>query len=195
MLSNLPFSKDTPASLAGHLLIATAAVDDSCFERSVIYMCAHNAEGAMGIIVNAPVAEVDIEGIFDQLNIRHNEHASHLPIHFGGPVEAHRGFVVHSAEHPVPDSIVCRDGIAVTANISVLHELAQGRGPAQSMLVLGYAGWSPGQLESEIEQGSWLVVPANKKLIFDTDNETKHAVALSTLGIDMGHLSSTVGHA
>ena len=195
MISNLVSSKDKSASLAGHLLVATHAVDDSCFERSVIYMCAHNEEGAMGVIINAPVAEVDIEDIFDQLKISHDDHARHLPIHFGGPVEAHRGFVLHSAEEAASDSIVCQDGIAVTANIAILQDLAAGKGPAQSMLVLGYAGWSPGQLESEIEQGSWLIVPANKTLVFDTQNETKHATALSALGIDMGHLSSTVGHA
>ena len=121
--------------------------------------------------------------------------SAQLPIHFGGPVESNRGFVLHSDEYASNESLIRQDGIAVTASVSILKELAQGNGPAQGMLVLGYAGWSPGQLESEIETGSWIVVPASKKLVFETDNETKWAVAVSSLGFDMGHYSTVVGHA
>lgn len=182
-------------SLEGHLLIATPVVQDTCFARSVIYMCAHNESGAMGIIINYPVENLDIKEIFDQLDIHSQKHANTLPVHFGGPVEANRGFVVHSAEFASSESLIQRNGIAVTASINVLEEIARGNGPSQGMLVLGYAGWSPGQLEQEIEGGSWMIVPASKQLVFDTDNETKWNVAISTLGIDMGHYSSDVGHA
>jgi putative transcriptional regulator len=183
-------------SLEGHLLIATPVVQDTCFARSVIYMCAHNEAGAMGIIINYPVENLDIREIFEQLDINSVQKAHALPVHFGGPVEANRGFVVHSADdYASNESLIQRNGVAVTASINVLQELAKGQGPAQGMLVLGYAGWSPGQLEQEIEGGSWIVVPATKQLVFDTDNETKWNVAISTLGIDMGHYSTDVGHA
>jgi putative transcriptional regulator len=183
-----------PGSLEGHLLIATPMVQDTCFARSVIYMCAHNEAGAMGIIVNYPVENLDIKEILAQLDIQ-GAQARTLPVHFGGPVEANRGFIVHSAEYASGESLIQRNGIAVTASINVLEALAKGQGPAQGMLVLGYAGWSSGQLEQEIEGGSWIVVPASKQLVFDTDNETKWNVAISTLGIDMGHYSTEVGHA
>jgi putative transcriptional regulator len=182
-------------SLAGHLLIATPVVQESCFARSVIYMCAHNEAGAMGMIINYPVESVDIKEIFSQLAIDGNPLGRTFPIHFGGPVESNRGFVLHSDEYATEGSLIRQDGIAVTASVSVLKELAQGNGPAQGMLVLGYAGWSPGQLESEIETGSWIVVPASKQLVFETDNETKWNVAVSSLGFDMGHYSTVVGHA
>jgi putative transcriptional regulator len=182
-------------SLAGHLLIATPVVQESCFARSVIYMCAHNEAGAMGMIINYPVESVDIKEIFSQLSINNGNPGLSLPVHFGGPVESNRGFVVHSDEYASDESLIRQDGIAVTASISVLKELAQGTGPAQGMLVLGYAGWAPGQLESEIESGSWIVVPASKKLVFETENDTKWNVAVSSLGFDMGHYSTDVGHA
>jgi putative transcriptional regulator len=182
-------------TLAGHLLIATPVVQETCFARSVIYLCAHNPEGAMGIIVNYPVENINIDEIFDQLSIDHKLQARALPIHFGGPVESSRGFVVHSSDYVSDESLIRKNGISVTASISVLQALAQGKGPAQGMLVLGYAGWSPGQLEAEIENGSWIVVPASSQLVFDAANETKWTMALSTLGIDMGHYSTAVGHA
>jgi len=182
-------------SLAGHLLIATPVVQESCFARSVIYLCAHNEAGAMGMIINYPVQSIDIKEIFAQLAIDSDTPARALPIHFGGPVESNRGFILHSDEYASGESLIRQDGIAVTASISILQELAQGKGPAQGMLVLGYAGWSPGQLEAEIESGSWIVVPASRQLVFDTDNETKWNVAVSSLGFDMGHYSTVVGHA
>jgi len=182
-------------SLAGHLLIATPVIQESCFARSVIYMCAHNEAGAMGMIINYPVDNINIKEIFDQLEIVRQAQARDLPVHFGGPVEANRGFIVHSAEYASDESLIRKDGIAVTASISVLKALAEGSGPAQGLLVLGYAGWASGQLELEIEGGSWIVVPATKQLVFDTANDTKWNVAISTLGIDMGHYSTDVGHA
>lgn len=188
-------TQEKNGSLAGHLLVATAVVQDSCFARSVVYLCAHNEAGAMGMIVNYPVENLHLKDILDQMNIRTAPAAGNLPVHFGGPVEANRGFVLHSTDYHAPESLIAKDGIAVTASISVLHALAAGNGPAKGMLVLGYAGWAPGQLEAEIEAGSWIVVPANGSIVFDTDNTTKWNLAVSALGIDMGHFSTEVGHA
>lgn len=182
------------SGLEGQLLIATPAVQDSCFARSVIYMCAHNASGAMGIIINYPVENLDIKEILDQLEIN-GAHARTLPVHFGGPVEAGRGFVLHSTDYVSKESIIEGNGIAVTASVSILQDISQGRGPKNRILILGYAGWSAGQLESEIEEGSWMVVPASHKLLFDIENDSKWNVAVGTLGIDIGHYSSEVGHA
>ena len=189
----LPINND--GTLAGHLLIATSVVQDSCFARSVIYLCAHSAAGAMGIIVNYPVDNIGIKDVFAQLSIPNQGAARDIPIHFGGPVEANRGFVVHSADSDTQESLINKDGIAVTASVSILQKLAEGQGPAKGMLVLGYAGWSPGQLEAEIEGGSWIVVPASTQLVFDNSNATKWTQAISSLGFDVGHFSSDVGHA
>ena len=195
MITNMNASKDNNNSLTGHLLIATPLVQDSYFARSVIYLCSHNDEGAMGMIVNNPVENVDMQDILEQLEIDSQIKLRDFPIHFGGPVEANRGFVVHSSDYTTQGSMIEKNGVVVTANVSILQALAQGKGPDQGMLVLGYAGWSAGQLESEIESGSWIVVPASRKLVFDTDNEIKWNVAIATLGFDMGNYSTTVGHA
>jgi putative transcriptional regulator len=196
MADRMKPENDNSGTLAGHLLIATPVVRDSCFARSVIYLCAHNESGAMGIIINYPVENVHLQDILEQLEIEHQSLKSRkFPIHFGGPVEANRGFVLHSTDYKTEGSLIAKDGIAVTSNIAVLQDLAAGKGPSQGMLVLGYAGWAPGQLESEIEAGSWITVSANKKIVFDTHNETKWNTAISSLGIDMGHFSTDVGHA
>lgn len=187
--------KDMKGSLAGHLLVATPQIQESCFTRSVIYMCAHNESGAMGVIVNSAIDTVAISEVYEQLEIGGGEMGKDFPVHFGGPVEANRGFVLHSTDYASPDSVIESDGIAVTASIGILQELGKGAGPERGMLILGYAGWSPGQLESEIESGSWMVVPASPKLVFDTDNDLKWHLAMSTLGIDIGHYSSDIGHA
>ena len=188
-------SSASDGSLAGNLLIATPVVQGSCFDRSVIYMCAHNHEGAMGIIVNYPVVTVQLKEVFDQLNIESAVPMPDVPIHFGGPVESYRGFIMHSAESAPHDAVFARSGTAVSASMNSLQKIAEGKGPNKGLLMLGYAGWAPGQLESEIEAGSWIVIPATRKLVFDTDNESKWNVAVATLGFDMGHFSSQVGHA
>lgn len=182
-------------SLAGLLLAATPAIESGCFARSVIYLCSHNSQGAMGIIVNYPIDNVDMTEVFDQLSIPAKAGARHLPIHFGGPVEAGRGFMVHSDDFSSPEPLIAQDGMVVSANASVLHALAEGKGPHKGLLTLGYSGWSPGQLESEIESGSWLTVPATSSLVFAEDNDTKWNLAVGSLGIDMGHFSTVVGHA
>jgi len=158
-------------------------------------LCAHNHEGAMGIIINYPVATVQLDEIFEQLQIKPVESAPDVPIHFGGPIESYRGFVMHSSDHVPQDALFAKDGIVVSASVNILQKIAQGNGPSHGLLMLGYAGWGAGQLESEIESGSWIVVPATKKLVFDTQNDAKWNVAIASLGFDMGHFSSQVGHA
>lgn len=186
---------DKPGSLAGHLLVATPLIQESCFTRSVIYLCAHNEAGAMGVIVNNNIDSVHIGDVFEQLNIRSENSPTEFPIHFGGPVEPSRGFVLHSSDLITEDSVMDANGLALTASLSMLQLVADGVGPKQGMLLLGYAGWSPQQLESEIEGGSWIVIPATQQLVFETDNDLKWSVAVGSLGIDIGHLSSDIGHA
>ena len=195
MQTQIIFSKDTKGSLAGHLLVATPQIQESCFARSVIYMCAHNDEGAMGVIINTTIDSIGIVDVFNQLDISGELRPQAFPVHFGGPVEANRGFVLHSTDYSSGESLIEANGIAVTASISILQNIGKGMGPQQGMLILGYAGWSPGQLESEIESGSWMVVPASPKLVFTADNDLKWNLAMGTLGIDIGHYSCDVGHA
>jgi putative transcriptional regulator len=181
-------------SLVGKFLVATPSLQESCFNRAVIYVCSHNEAGAMGLIVNYPVENVGVDDIMEQLNII-NTSSWRLPIHFGGPVESNRGFVIHSDEFIANGTIYQQDGMAVTSNADVLQAMAEGRGPKQGLLALGYAGWSAGQLEAEMESGSWIVVLATKQLLFDTENEMKWGLAIASLGFDVGNFSSAVGHA
>lgn len=190
-----PTQNITTDSLAGHLLIATPAVQDFCFTRSVIYVCSHTDSGAMGVIVNYPVKDLKMGQIFEQLDIVREPACRDLPIHFGGPVEANRGFIIHSNEFTSDEALIDKNGIIVSSSLTLLKSIAEGKGPKSGMLVLGYAGWSPGQLEAEIEAGSWMVIPATRELVFGTLNETKWNNAIATLGIDMGHFSGDIGHA
>lgn len=181
-------------SIAGKFLVAAPSLQESCFTRAVIYMCSYNEAGAMGIIVNYPIDNVKIDDIMEQLNIE-TTYSHGAQVHFGGPVESNRGFIIHSDEFTAGGSICRHDGIAVTSNADVLQAMAKGSGPRRSMLALGYAGWSAGQLEAEMESGSWIVVSATKQLLFDTDNEAKWSLAISSLGFDVGNFSASVGHA
>jgi|CXWL01.1.fsa_nt_gi putative transcriptional regulator len=181
-------------SLAGKFIVASPSLQESCFTRSVIYMCVHNESGAMGVIVNYPIENVGVDDILEQLNME-NAAARSLPVHFGGPVESNRGFIIHSDEFTENGVIFQKDGVAVTSNADVLLAMSKGGGPKQSLLALGYAGWTAGQLESEMESGSWIVVSATKQLLFETNNEMKWSLSIASLGFDVGHFSNSVGHA
>lgn len=183
-----------PGSLAGKFLVASPSLQESCFTRAVIYMCMHNESGAMGIIVNYPVENVGIDDIMEQLNMESNT-SRNLPVHFGGPVESNRGFIIHSDEFAANGAIYHNEGLSVTSNADVLQAIAKGNGPKQGLLALGYAGWTAGQLETEMESGSWIVVSATKQLLFDTENEMKWGLAIASLGFDVGNFSTAVGHA
>ena len=181
-------------SLAGKFLVASPSLQESCFTRAVIYMCMHNETGAMGIIVNYPVENVGIDDIMEQLHMESGG-GRNMPVHFGGPVESNRGFIIHSDEFTANGAIFSHEGLTVTSNADVLQAIAKGNGPKQGLLALGYAGWTAGQLESEMESGNWIVTSASKQLLFDTENETKWGLSIASLGFDVGNFSNTVGHA
>jgi putative transcriptional regulator len=189
--------------LDGQLLVAMPGMSDSRFARSVVYVCAHSPDGAMGIIVNQRARKISFSDLLVQLDVIGPEEAIRLPsragaiqVLKGGPVETGRGFVLHSADFFIDNSTLpINEGISLTATVDILRAIARGDGPDQAMLALGYAGWSPGQLEEEIQQNGWLTVPAEPSLLFDNDLEGKYSRALRTLGIDPAMLSGEAGHA
>jgi putative transcriptional regulator len=189
--------------LDGQLLIAMPVMGDPRFERSVIYLCAHSAEGAMGIIVNRPAGSIDFPGLLVQLDIikkadqiKLPENAETMRVLKGGPVETGRGFVLHSSDFFIEDATLRIDGeICLTATIDILKAIARGAGPKHALLALGYAGWAAGQLENEIQENGWLHCDADPDLIFGDDVEDKYDRALRKIGIDPGMLSNLAGHA
>ena len=189
--------------LDGQMLIAMPAMSDERFTRSVIYVCAHSSEGAMGIVVNQPAQNIRFPDLLVQLEVIPAKERIELPVRAdavkvlkGGPVETGRGFVLHSADFFIENSTLPIDeGICLTATLDILKAIARGSGPASAVLALGYAGWAPGQLEQEIQQNGWLHCPADPDLIFGGDIEGKYERALRKIGIDLGMLSSESGHA
>lgn len=189
--------------LDGQLLIAMPVMDDERFAGSVIYMCAHSAEGAMGIIVNRPASSIDFPELLVQLEIigkddqiKLEKHTESLRVLKGGPVETGRGFVLHSSDFFIEDATLpIDDGICLTATVDILRAIAAGSGPKHAVLALGYAGWAPGQLENEIQGNGWLHCAADDDLIFGDDVEQKYNRAMHKIGIEPGMLSSDVGHA
>jgi putative transcriptional regulator len=189
--------------LDGQMLIAMPAMMDDRFARSLIYVCAHSSEGAMGIVVNHPAANINFSDLLVKLNvipatdvIRLPTSAGGVKVMRGGPVETERGFVLHSADFFIENSTLpIDDGICLTATIDILKAIARGDGPASAILALGYAGWAPGQLETEIQGNGWLHCAADSELIFGSDTGRKYEKALRKLGIDLGMLSSEAGHA
>jgi putative transcriptional regulator len=183
------------SSLTGHLLVAMPQMADLRFARSVVYLCAHSAEGAMGLVVNRLIDSLTFDSLLDQLGLEADAGAIDLPVHFGGPVESSRGFVLHSADYVQDSTLVIDDDIALTATIDVLKAIAKGDGPRQCVLALGYAGWAAGQLDAEIQANGWLMVPADHELVFGIDNESKWQRAIAKLGVDLSLLSLEAGHA
>src|SRR5712672_2538747 len=189
--------------LDGQMLIAMPTMGDERFSRSLIYMCAHSSEGAMGIIVNQPAAHITFPDLLVQLEVIPPADLIQLPpraggvrVLKGGPVETGRGFVLHSADFFIENSTLPIDeGICLTATLDILKAIARGDGPVSAVLALGYAGWAPGQLENEIQENGWLHCSADSELIFGGDNEAKYGKALRKLGVDLGMLSSEAGHA
>jgi putative transcriptional regulator len=187
----------------GHLLIAMPGMKDPRFERSVIFMCAHSEDGAMGIIINQPTDNVSFSDLMEQLELA-DELDTVIPegaiadktIHVGGPVETSRGFVLHSPDYYVADSTLpIEHGISLTATVEILRAIASDEGPQQSFLALGYAGWAPGQLESELRANGWLHCPADPEIVFSNRFEDKYERALALLGIDPSFLAVDAGHA
>ena len=188
--------------LDGQVLIASPAMTDDRFARALVYICAHSSEGAMGIVVNQPVPAINFPELLLQLGVIQDgdmielERHEDVKILKGGPVESGRGFVLHSADFFIENSTLpIDDGVCLTATLDILKAIASGEGPASAVLALGYAGWAPGQLESEIQSNGWLHCEADPELIFGADNEHKYDKALRKIGIWPGMLSNDIGHA
>jgi putative transcriptional regulator len=191
----MPLVTKSPQYLTGQLLIAMPGMMDPRFQRTVIYMCAHNEDGAMGLVVNKLFGSITFHDLLEQLGLEDVKGAANMPVHYGGPVESGRGFVLHSTDYVRDGTLVVDDDVALTATIDILRAIAEERGPKQSILLLGYAGWGPGQLDQEIQQNGWLTAPCNDKLLFDKDLDAKWERAIATLGVSLSMLSGEAGHA
>lgn len=186
----------TDIDLNGKLLIAMPGMGDPRFAHALVFMCAYSGEGAMGLIVNKPTGDLRLKDLLEQLQINQGDDAKDLPVHFGGPVEHGRGFVLHDyGYHSSISTLDVNEDFAMTATMDILEDLAEGRGPSRNIIALGYAGWGPGQLESELAQNAWLTVEADKKLVFDTPDSSKWEAALNKLGISALALSADAGRA
>ncbi len=169
-------------------------MQDSRFQRSVIYLCVHNENGAMGLMVNKLAEELTFPELLDQLGVEGGAPVE-MPIHIGGPVESGRGFVLHTSDYTQASTIQVDMSVGLTATVDILKDIAEGRGPRHALLALGYAGWGAGQLDGEIQQNSWLNVAPDESLIFDPDSRGKWERCLAKLGIDVSLLSGEAGHA
>jgi putative transcriptional regulator len=181
--------------LAGQILVAMPQMEDPRFSRAVVYLCAHSAEGAMGIVVNRLMDGLTFPQLLTQLDIPSTPLCDQIRIHFGGPVDVGRGFVLHSDDYLRDTTMRVSDGVALTATVDVLRAIADGTGPNRSLLALGYAGWGAGQLDDEIRDNAWLTVPADPELLFSPELDRKYDRAVHKLGFDVGGLSAESGHA
>lgn len=189
-------SASEPTDLTGKILIAMPGMGDPRFEHSVIYLCAHSEEGAMGLIVNKPSADVSMAALLEQLSITPSAGLGPRQVHFGGPVEMGRGFVLHSPDYMSGlTTLQVNDGFSMTGTLDVLETIARGDGPARWMAMLGYAGWGPGQLEEELAANGWLVCDATPELVFETADASKWEAALNSMGVSAHLLSAEGGRA
>ena len=194
---------DRSGTLEGQFLVAMPGMGDERFARTVIYLCAHSADGAMGIVVNRQASDITMPDLLMQLDvasatdeIRLRERVGHMPVLMGGPVDAKRGFVLHSSDFRIDQStLMIDDGICLTATLEILRALADGKGPASAVLALGYAGWNAGQLENEILANGWLNCPADPDVIFNTAIDARYERALRLNGIEPAMLSAEAGRA
>ena len=181
--------------LTGQFLIAMPTMGDPRFERTVIYMCAHSADGAMGLVVNRVASEIDFPELLNQLEIETDGIKKPIPVLTGGPVETGRGCVLHSMDYSQDLTLKVTDEVGLTATVDILRAIAEGEGPAKSLLTLGYAGWSSGQLDNEIQANGWLNVSSDTSILFDEDLNSKWDRAVRKVGIDPSFLSAEAGHA
>lgn len=182
-------------NLTGHFLIAMPAMTDPYFAKSVTFICEHNQDGAMGVVINRPI-DMTLDVLFEQINLDLNDNPiATMAVYFGGPVQIDRGFVLHQPAGEWQSTITINGDTALTTSKDILEALAHGKGPEKILVTLGYAGWAAGQLEQEIGQNAWLSVPAKNYVIFDLPNEDKFAAALGLLGLDFARFSEEAGHA
>lgn len=186
---------DDDLYLTGQLIVAMPGMGDPRFNKSVIYLCAHSEEGAMGLVVNREMKELTFPDLLSQLDIEPAPSTTPIRVQFGGHVESSRGFVLHSPDYLQDSTLVVDDDVALTATVDILRAIADGSGPSSRLLALGYAGWGPGQLDSEIKDNGWLHVQADDDLVFDTDLSSKWERAMTKIGIDPFMLSDVAGHA
>ena len=186
---------DQSSYFEGQMLVAMPQMSDTRFSRTVIYLCAHSADGAMGLVVNRLIESITFPDLLEQLNVDTVPAVDQIRVHFGGPVESGRGFVLHSDDYMQDTTLMIQEGVALTATLDVLRAMADGTGPRRSMLALGYAGWAPGQLDAEIQANGWLNVSADQDLIFGSNLDGKWISALDKLGINLSALSGVAGRA
>ena len=191
-----PLGQADRLDLTGKLLIAMPAMGDVRFARAVVLICAHSEDGAMGLIINKPVADLSLRGLLDQVGITMSPGLHDRPVHFGGPVEHARGFVLHSGDYRSRiTTLPVAEMFGMAAPVDVLEDMGAGHGPDRAIVALGYAGWGPGQLEGELAQNGWLTVDATPDLVFGTPDAGKWEAALRRLGVDALALSSAAGRA
>lgn len=182
---------------SGKLLLATPSMGDPRFHRAVIFVCSHDENGAMGLVINHTLAGVDFRDLVGQLKIESDIKVdlaqSRFAVMSGGPVESARGFLLHSAEFAKNDTLKLKEGFGVTGTVDALKDVVRGHGPEKMLFALGYAGWGMGQLDEEIQNNAWMVVDADEKIVFDLNHKDKWTAALQKLGIDIGRLSSVLG--
>jgi putative transcriptional regulator len=181
--------------MTGQLLVAMPQMRDARFTRSVIYVCAHTGDGAMGLVVNRLVGSLTFPDLLQQLNIDARDKGEHIRIRSGGPVETGRGFVLHSTDYVDDATLRVGDTIGLTATIDILKDIASGSGPRRSILALGYAGWGPGQLDAELQANAWLTVPADEELLFDDALNDKWERSLHKISVNPAFLTGEAGHA
>src|SRR4051812_39447135 len=199
----MPGSSTPAATLVGRFLVAAPSMPDERFQKSVVFICKHDDDGALGIIVNNKVEDLPLGQVYKQLGIDVPKISNIQPVLFGGPVEPTRGLVLHSADYKRNETLLIEGGMALTASIEILKDMAGGSGPQNAWLALGHSGWSPGQLDRELQDNAWLVVEADAALVFDTNLEAKWQRALDRLGgktaqgnrFDPASYSSQVGRA
>ena len=181
--------------LAGKFIIAMPGMQDPRFEGAIIYICGHDPTGAMGLVINKLADSISFRNLLEQLEIEVEGKLPNHPVHFGGPLEMGRGFVLHSADYLHESSVKITDDVVLTATIDILKDLALDKGPQHALLALGYSGWSPGQLETEILENGWLEVEGDKEILFEIENDLKREKAIRKLGIDPSMLSAISGNA
>ena len=187
--------RQTLSSLQGHLLVASPHIGDKRFNKTVILMCHHDPESAMGLVINKTASRLNLGDLYEKLDIGAPRFCTGNPVHLGGPVDGNRGFVLHTQDHMLPESIEVTHEIGLTASIDILRDITEGVGPAQSIVSLGCAGWSAGQLDHELAENVWLSLPASADLVFDHDRTTLWAHSFEALGIDPGFFAGTTGSA
>ncbi len=186
---------EEPKHLAGQLLVAMPGLRDPRFTQAVIYLCEHSSEGAMGIVINQPM-ELPLEQMFRQLDLECPEQLRTQPLLLGGPVQQQRGFILHSNTiRKWQSTVVVNDQVSITASMDIIEAIASKDGPSESLVALGYAGWSAGQLDQELLDNAWLTAPADAEFLFDTPFEKRANLAAARVGIDLAQLSNSVGHA